>query len=73
MRKGLLLLAASLILSGCSWVQPLPGADDVALMNIEDVTRCHKLGTTHTQTLDKITMFPVSWLSEHEEDEEALH
>ena len=37
MKKGLILLAMSLVLSGCSWVQPLPGADDDALMQIEDV------------------------------------
>ena len=64
MKKGLILLAMSLVLSGCSWVQPLPGADDVALMQIEDVAKCQKLGSTRAQTLNKVTMF--------ERDQEAM-
>lgn len=49
-----LLVAMIMLLAGCSWVKPLPGAEDVALMDIEDVAHCSKLGTTHTQTLNRV-------------------
>lgn len=49
------LAAGVVLLSGCSWVKPLPGADNVALMKISDVEKCQKLGSTRSQTLDKIT------------------
>lgn len=55
--QGLLGVIGILILSGCSWVQPLPEADKVAVMKFEDVSKCQKLGTTRNQTLDKITFF----------------
>ncbi len=64
MRNWIVVALSSLMISGCSWVQPLPGADEVAVMTIEDVAKCQKLGSTHAQTLNKVTMF--------ERDQEAM-
>lgn len=59
MKKLFFILGISMFLSACSWVQPLPGADDVALMEEQAIVtnpNCKKLGQTHTQTLDKLSL-----------------
>ena len=55
-----LVLTAFFSLSACSWVQPLPGALEVALMPAEDVTKCQKLGSTHASVLDKVGFYDRS-------------
>lgn len=56
-----------MLLSACSWVQPLPEADKVAVMQFEDVSKCQKLGSTRNQTLDKITIFERSEDAKYQE------
>lgn len=50
-------LSSLLFLSACSWVQPLPGAYKVALMELSDVKGCERLGTTTTSALDKVGLY----------------
>ena len=49
----LALLTFLLSLTACSWVKPIPGADEVVLLKLQDVEHCTRIGTTHTQTLDR--------------------
>lgn len=52
-----LLVPAVLSLSACSWIQPLPGAFNVALLSADEVTDCKKLGSTHATVLDKVGFY----------------
>lgn len=71
MRNGLYrwvgLASATLFLSACSWVQPLPNADQVVVLKISDVQKCQKLGSTRSQTLDKITFISRSEEAKYQE------
>lgn len=53
----MLSLSSVLFLSACSWVQPLPGAYKVALMELSDVKDCSRLGTTTTSALNKVGLY----------------
>ena len=66
-KQASLVLLSIFIISGCSWVQPLPGADDVALMPFDAVQKCQRLGETNTQTLDKVGLLNRSEESIQEE------
>ena len=60
MRKTLkiaLMLTSVLLLSACSWVQPLPGAYGVALLDANDVKQCKKLGSTTTSVLSRVGIY----------------
>ncbi|MDX1352953.1 MAG: DUF4156 domain-containing protein [Thiomicrorhabdus sp.] len=50
-------LFSALSLSACSWVQPLPGAYNVALLKASEVTHCKKLGTTTSSALDSVGFY----------------
>ncbi|WP_051144823.1 DUF4156 domain-containing protein [Thiomicrorhabdus sp. Kp2] len=50
-------LSSGLFLSACSWVQPLPGAYNVALLQASDVSNCTKLGTTTSSALDSVGIY----------------
>jgi len=52
-----LAIGAMLSLSACSWVNPLPGAFKVALLDASEVAECKKLGSTHTSVLDKVGFY----------------
>lgn len=43
------LLTGLLAASGCTWVQPLPGASGVTLVKAQHVGHCQSLGTTISQ------------------------
>ncbi|WP_237260664.1 DUF4156 domain-containing protein [Thiomicrorhabdus immobilis] len=60
MKKILLLgmgLSSVFLLSACSWIQPLPGAFNVALLEEKDVTGCTKLGTTTSSVLSHVGLY----------------
>ncbi len=55
MSKFSLVGILAVLLAGCSWVQPIKGADKVTLSTIEKVSKCQKLGSTTTRTTHKVT------------------
>jgi len=42
------------LISACQWVKPEPGSDNVALLNLDQVTECKKLGHTFSFVKDSI-------------------
>lgn len=56
LRAGLIALL-TLFMAGCSWVKPIPGAEKVVLLSVSEVSKCQKLGSTMTQTLDKVSLY----------------
>ena len=57
----------SLLLSACSWVQPLPDADKVVVLQFNEVEKCQKLGSVRSQTLDKISFVNRSESAQYDE------
>jgi hypothetical protein len=48
-------IAMSLMaLSGCTWVKPATGAEEVSLLKAQHVEHCRKLGTASAQTKEKV-------------------
>lgn len=62
--KMLGLVTFSLVLSACSWIDPLPGSGSVNLAAAQQVEHCKKIGFISTSVLDKIGFIP--------RDEEAV-
>jgi len=52
--SGAILLLAYLASSGCTWVDPIPGASSVTLVQPAHVSHCKPLGTTTSQVKAKI-------------------
>lgn len=52
------LASATLYLSACAWVKPLPNSHVVALLNANDIVNCVKKGTTNSKTLSKFLFIP---------------
>jgi hypothetical protein len=55
-------LVSLLVLSGCTWVQPIDTSTSVALASASDVAGCNRLGTTTSTVRDQI-----GWFSRGEE------
>jgi len=55
--QSVLILSSVLLLSACSWVQPLPGAYGVGLLDADEVTHCKKLGSTTTSVLSRVGLY----------------
>lgn len=57
-KRSLALLCAGILatsaLSSCTWVKPVEGADQVALIDLADAARCERLGTTTSITASKV-------------------
>lgn len=44
-------------MSACSWINPIEGADRVAILQSDEVTHCEKLGSSSTSTLHKVGFY----------------
>lgn len=51
---ALLLLAAALTLSACSWVELTPSGEKTRILTPMEVENCPKVGTTTVQTQDTV-------------------
>ncbi|CAN8141410.1 DUF4156 domain-containing protein [Thiomicrorhabdus sp. 6S2-11] len=51
---SMLAVSTVLLMSACSWVEPLDGVDQVKVVTLPDVLRCEKLGSVNTSVLNKI-------------------
>ena len=47
-------IVGTVLLSGCSFIDPLKGAAAIKLKQLDEVAHCHKLAETHVQTLHKL-------------------
>jgi hypothetical protein len=47
-------LLAATAATGCTWVDPIPGASSVTLVQPSHVVNCRSIGTTSSQVKDKI-------------------
>ncbi len=45
---------AACMLSACTWVKPVEGAGEVALIDLADAADCQRLGTTTSITASKV-------------------
>ena len=52
--SALLLWAFVAASTGCTWVDPKPGASKVTLVKLEHVSQCKPLGSTVSQVKDKV-------------------
>jgi hypothetical protein len=52
-----LMLLGYVAISGCTWVEPKPGASSVTLVMPTHVTNCQPVGTTTSQVKAKIGIF----------------
>jgi len=44
-------------ISACSWINPIEGAQRVAVLQSDEVSRCEKLGSSSTTTLSKVGFY----------------
>lgn len=44
-------------MSACSWINPIEGAEKVAVLQSDEVSHCVKLGSSSTTTLHKIGFY----------------
>ena len=54
MKRALQLLAISVLVSACTWVQPEPGAGRIALLAPPDALDCQRLGQTTVSVRDRV-------------------
>jgi hypothetical protein len=47
-------LLGATVATGCTWVDPIPGASAVTLVQPSHVVNCRSIGTTSSQVKDKI-------------------
>jgi hypothetical protein len=52
-----LMLLGSVAISGCTWVDPKPGASSVTLVQPTHVSNCKPLGTTTSQVKAKVGIY----------------
>lgn len=52
--KSLVVGGVVLMLTACASVDTLPGAEDVALLDAEQLSDCQRLGSASAQVVDKI-------------------
>jgi len=53
-KPGAIFLLAYMASSGCTWVDPIPGASSVTLVTSAHVSNCKPLGTTTSQVKARI-------------------
>ncbi len=44
-------------MSACSWINPIEGAEKVAVLQSDEVSHCEKLGSSSTTTLHKVGFY----------------
>ncbi|QKI89304.1 DUF4156 domain-containing protein [Thiomicrorhabdus xiamenensis] len=44
----------SFVTSGCTWIKPIQGADQVELVTVQDIISCQKIGAVNTSVLSKV-------------------
>jgi hypothetical protein len=44
-------------MSACSWVKPIEGASKVAVLQVDEVSQCQKLGSTSTSALAEVGFY----------------
>lgn len=54
MKKMTLLSAFALLLSSCSWVDLTDNGKNVAVLGVDEVVNCDKLGNTSTSVPDRV-------------------
>lgn len=54
MTTKLTTIATALLMCGCSWVSPEPGAGTVAVSTTEQLSHCQRLGSASAKSLNKV-------------------
>ena len=52
--QALVLTCAAALVSGCTWVKPVEGSDQVELLTLKDVSSCKKLGYTTSHVKNQV-------------------
>lgn len=65
MYRTMLFAISALVVSGCTWVKPVPGADKVELVPANLAANCKDMGSVTVSALDS-----VGGLNRHEEEVE---
>ncbi|MBO1924424.1 DUF4156 domain-containing protein [Thiomicrorhabdus sp. 6S3-12] len=44
----------SLAASGCSWIKPIQGAEQIELVTVQEIISCQKIGAVNTSVLSNV-------------------
>lgn len=47
-------LSVTMLLSACSWIEPVEGGDQVKVVTLPEVLKCERLGSVNTSVLAKV-------------------
>lgn len=57
-RRLIFVFVVFILISGCTWVKPIPKSYAITLLENKDIVNCVKKGTTQSKTLSKFIFMP---------------